>query len=104
MDITYRLWFFGRLYKIHENPEVGMWLLFLTVVALAIIVFKLGFARKLSLWKNVIVYGFLIFGCTLLTALAIFMPLAESLAIAAIVLIIYKLRLKAEKKAEGVES
>lgn len=103
MDITHRLWFFGRLFNIHENPEVGMWFLYFTIVLLSVIVYKLGFARKLSLLKNIIVYAFLVFGCTLLTALAIFLPIAESLTIAAIILVIYKIRRRTAREEEGVE-
>lgn len=37
---------FAALYKVDENPEKGMWMLYLTIVVLSIIVYKLGFAKN----------------------------------------------------------
>ena len=47
MDISERLSFFAALYKVNENSDLGMWLLYLTILFLSILVFKLGFAQKL---------------------------------------------------------
>ncbi|KUP08802.1 membrane protein [Bacillus coahuilensis m2-6] len=98
-NVTERLSFFASLYRVDANTELGMWLLYLTIVALAILVFKLGFAKKLPLLKNVVIYAFLILGCTVLTFLGIFLPIAEGLVVAALILIIYKIRLRQEKKS-----
>ncbi|WP_338451915.1 YlaH-like family protein [Niallia oryzisoli] len=99
MDITEKLSFFAALYKVNVNSDLGMWLLYITILLLSIIVFKLGFAQKLPLLKSVIIYLFLIFGCTFLTFLAIFLPVAEGLVVAALILIIYKIRLRRHKNA-----
>ncbi|WP_394232661.1 YlaH-like family protein [Niallia oryzisoli] len=99
MDITERLSFFAALYKVNVNSDLGMWLLYITILLLSIIVFKLGFAQKLPLLKSVIIYLFLIFGSTFLTFLAIFLPIAEGLVVAALILIIYKIRLHRHKNA-----
>ncbi|WP_071395476.1 YlaH-like family protein [Bacillus tuaregi] len=99
MDITEKLSFFAALYKVNVNSDLGMWLLYITILLLSIIVFKLGFAQKLPLLKSVIIYLFLIFGCTFLTFLAIFLPIAEGLVVAALILIIYKIRLHRHKNA-----
>ncbi|MGX1432717.1 CHASE2 domain-containing sensor protein [Cytobacillus horneckiae] len=93
-----RLSFFAALFKVHENPDVGMWLLYITIIILCIIVFKLGFAKKLPLLKSIVIYAFLILGCTVLTFLGVFLPIAEGLVVAAVILIIYKIRLHQEKK------
>lgn len=103
MDITERLTFFAALYKVHENPTVGMWLLYITIILLSVIVFKLGFARKLPLIKNIVIYTFLILGCTILTFFAVFLPIAEGLIVAAFILVIYKIRLNREKKDQSKE-
>lgn len=103
MDITDRLSFFPALFKVQENPEVGMWLLYITIILLCIIVYKLGFARKLPLMKSILIYTFLVVGCTFLTFFAVFLPIAEGLVIAAIILIIYKIRLHQEKKQNANE-
>ncbi|MDQ0155865.1 YlaH-like family protein [Robertmurraya andreesenii] len=103
MDIN-NMTFFAELYNVRENPEVGMWLLYITVVILSIIVFKLGFARKLSLLKNIVIYSFLIFGCTILSLFAVGLPIIEGLMVAALILIIYKIRLKQERKQQGKEA
>ncbi|MED0656585.1 YlaH-like family protein [Anoxybacillus ayderensis] len=96
MDVIGRLSFFASLYNVHEQPTKGMWLLYATIVVLSIIVYRLGFARQLPLLKNVIIYSLLVLGCTILTFFAVFLPVAEGLLVAAIVLIIYKWRLRRE--------
>ncbi|WP_080846662.1 YlaH-like family protein [Cytobacillus gottheilii] len=96
-----RLSFFAALFKVHENPDLGMWLLYITIVLLSVLVFKLGFAKKLPLGKSVVIYLFLILGCTLLTFLGVFLPVAEGLVVAALILIIYKIRLHQEKKQQA---
>ena len=98
MDITERLSFFAALYKVNENSDIGMWLLYLTILFLCILVFKLGFSQKLPLLKSVIIYLFLVFGCSFLTFLGIFLPIAEGLVVASLILIIYKIRLYRYKK------
>ncbi|WP_102271597.1 YlaH-like family protein [Cytobacillus massiliigabonensis] len=103
VDVNESLSFFAALFKVQENSEVGMWLLYLTIVALCIIVFKLGFAKKLPIAKSMIIYLFLILGCTILTFFAVFLPITEGLVVAALILIIYKVRLHQSKKLEGKE-
>lgn len=93
MDVSERLSFFPSLYRVVDNPEVGMWMLYLTIFGLSIIVYKLGFAKKLPILKSFIIYLFLGLGCTVLTFLGIFLPIAEGLVVAALILIIYKIRL-----------
>jgi hypothetical protein len=100
MDVSQRLSFFAALFRVDENPTVGMWLLYLTIVGLSIVVYKLGFAQKLPLLKNILIYAFLSLGSTVLTFLAIFLPIAEGLVAAALILIIYKMRLRQHKKEE----
>ncbi|MGV2541844.1 YlaH-like family protein, partial [Bacillus pumilus] len=39
------------LFRVDENPQTGMWLLYGTILVLAIIVFKLGFARRFPILK-----------------------------------------------------
>lgn len=99
MDITEHLSFFAALYKVNENSDLGMWLLYITILILSILVFKLGFAQKLPLLKSIIIYVFLIIGCSFLSFLGIFLPIAEGLVVAALILIIYKVRLKMHKSA-----
>ncbi|XJZ28360.1 YlaH-like family protein [Bacillota bacterium Lsc_1132] len=96
-----RLSFFAALYKVSEQPKVGMWLLYLTIVVLSVIVYKLGFAKKMPLGKSVIIYFFLVVGCTFLTFLGAFLPVAEGLVVAALILIIYKIRLHQSKKQQA---
>ncbi|KAB2337364.1 hypothetical protein F7731_07065 [Cytobacillus depressus] len=101
VDVNERLSFFAALFKVQENSDLGMWLLYLTIIALCIIVFKLGFAKKLPIAKSMIIYLFLILGCTVLTFFAVFLPITEGLVVAALILIIYKIRLHQSKKQEG---
>ncbi len=99
MDVLERMSFFARLYNVAENPEIGMWWLYGTIIVLSILVYNLGFARKLPVLQNVIIYILLILGCSILTFFAIFLPVAEGLVVAAIVLGIYKMRLHQAKQA-----
>lgn len=101
MNITERLSFFAALYKVSEQPKMGMWLLYLTIVVLSIVVYKLGFAKKLPLGKSIVIYTFLILGCTIMTFFGIFLPVAEGLLIAALILVIYKIRLHQSKKLQA---
>ncbi len=46
-EVSERLSFFAALYQVDEHPLAGMWLLYGTIVVLSMIVFKLGFAKRL---------------------------------------------------------
>ncbi|AZV60662.1 YlaH-like family protein [Peribacillus frigoritolerans] len=100
MDIQERLSFFAALYRVDENPEAGMWYLYLTVFGLCILVYQLGFAKKLPLLKNVVIYVVMALGCTLLSFFAVFLPMGEALIIASLVLGIYRIRLHNSRKEE----
>ncbi|MFE4811077.1 YlaH-like family protein [Peribacillus simplex] len=100
MDIQERLSFFAALYRVDENPEAGMWYLYLTVFGLCILVYQLGFAKKLPLLKNVVIYLVMALGCTLLSFFAVFLPMGEALVIASLVLGIYRIRLHNSRKEE----
>lgn len=93
-----RISFFAKLYNVDVNPEVGMWLLYGTMIILSALVYNLGFARKLSLLKNVVIYVVLAIGCTVLTFFGVLLPVGEGLVVAALVLGIYRLRLRQVKK------
>jgi len=100
MDVSQRLTFFAALFKVDENPDLGMWMLYLTILLLSIAVYKMGFAKKLPIGKSILIYLFLGLGCTFLSFLGIFLPIAEGLVVAALILIIYKIRLRYHKKQE----
>ncbi|MED3844392.1 YlaH-like family protein [Geobacillus stearothermophilus] len=100
MNVLERLTFFASLYDVDSNPERGMWLLYATVLLLAALVYRLGFARRLPLLKSAVIYVLLALGCTVLTFFAVFLPVAEGLAVAALVLLIYKIRLRQAKEGE----
>ncbi|MGL4820721.1 MAG: YlaH-like family protein [Bacilli bacterium] len=92
VNVVDRMYFFARLYRVHEQPELGQWFMFGTIVVLCIVVYQLGFAKKLPLLKNMIVYVALFFGSTILTLLSTFLPIAEGLVGALIVLLLYRIR------------
>ncbi|GGA97802.1 hypothetical protein ERX37_04290 [Macrococcus hajekii] len=99
-DPSERLSFLAKLFRVDTNPEQGMWMLLFAIFILSVIVYKLGFARKLKLWQNIVIYVLLFLGCILLTFLAVFLPVGESLILAAIVFGLYRLRLHKERKNE----
>ncbi|MGE7599107.1 YlaH-like family protein [Lysinibacillus fusiformis] len=88
------------LYENLPSYEVAGYVVFLLVFALSAIVYKLGFAKKLKLSQNIIIYAFLFVGCIMLTFFALFLPMIEGLIVAALILIVYKTRLWREKREE----
>jgi len=86
-----------------NNFIMAFWVMYIIVNALSILVFNLGFARKLPLLKNVVIYGVMFFGNMFMTLFALTLPIIESLFIATLVLGIYKLQLKRHKQETGNE-
>ena len=78
--------------------DVAGFVLLLVIYALSAIVFKLGFAKALPLWQNMIIYMMLYLGCIMLTFFAFFLPIVEGLLVAALILIVYKSRMWREKR------
>ncbi|MEH7388482.1 YlaH-like family protein [Bacillus sp. JJ1521] len=95
------MWPIARTIYTSTSPNVGANILFIVILLLTIIVFRLGFAKKLPLLKNIVIYLCLALGCTILTFLGAFLPIAEGLAITAFILFIYKIRLHQTKKSEA---
>lgn len=92
--------FSAKLVGFPENGQLSFWLLFGIITVLSIIVYKLGFAKKLTLGKNLIIYFLLAIGCFPITLFGIKYPIAEVLAISVVVLAIYKIRLHQSKKQQ----
>jgi uncharacterized membrane protein len=88
------------LYENLPSYEVAGYVVFLLVFALSAIVYKLGFAKKLKLSQNIVIYVFLFLGCIMLTFFALFLPMIEGLIVAALILIVYKTRMWREKREE----
>ncbi|MEJ9211853.1 YlaH-like family protein [Bacillus smithii] len=78
----------------------AVWLYFVIIIVLSILVYNLGFARKLSFGKNVVIYVLMIMGSFILLILSYQLPVVESLFVAAIVLGIYRIR-RNRKEAES---
>lgn len=75
------------------------WIMYGINVVLSAIAYKLGFARKLSIGKNILVYFLLILGTYITTIFSIMMlPMTESLVIIVIVLAIYRFRMHLQRK------
>ncbi|MFT4416067.1 YlaH-like family protein [Fredinandcohnia humi] len=101
MEFIEEMWPIARTIYSAADPELGAWLLYIVILVLSIIVYRLGFAKKLPLLKNVVVYIVLALGCTVLTLLGALLPIPEALAIVALILLIYKIRLRLSKKSEA---
>lgn len=99
-EVYDRMWPVAKLIYTTMDPVAGGQAMFTIILLLSIIVFKLGFAKKLPPLKAALIYVFLFLGCAILTFLAAFLPIAEGLVIAALILIIYKIRLNRHKKME----
>lgn len=88
------------LYENLPNYDIAGYVLFALVFLLSALVYKLGFAKKLKLAQNIVIYIFLFLGCIILTFFALYLPMVEGLIVAALILIIYKTRLWREKREE----
>ena len=86
------------IYETMPNFDIAGYVLFIVIFLLSVLVYKLGFAKKLRLGQNIVIYAFLFIGCLVLTFLAFFLPVVEGLVVAALILIIYKIRLRLERK------
>jgi hypothetical protein len=91
---------FAMLVGIDNNIILGFWLLYAIILSLTIVVYKLGFAKKLPVLKSAVIYTILAIGCIPLTFFGIGLPVAEGLLVAALILVIYKIRLHQSKKEE----
>ncbi|WHY87943.1 YlaH-like family protein [Neobacillus novalis] len=83
------------------DVKTAVWLQYLYIVILSAIVYKLGFAKKLPLLKNIVIYFCLLIGCLVMLIFSYALPIAEGLAGAALLLIIYKIRLHQTKKQQS---
>lgn len=90
------------IYESSPNYTIAGYILLAVIFVLTAIVYHLGFARKLKPWQTAVIYVFLFLGCIILTFLAFFLPMVEGLIVAALVLIVYKARLRRDKKREAV--
>ncbi|MGE7917093.1 YlaH-like family protein [Lysinibacillus xylanilyticus] len=88
------------LYENLPSYDIAGFVVFLLVFVLSTIVYKLGFAKKLKLSQNIVIYVFLFLGCIMLTFFALFLPMIEGLIVAALILIVYKTRMWREKREE----
>lgn len=89
------------IYEQMPNFDVAGYVLFFIIFALSVLVYKLGFAKRLRLGQNIVIYLFLFIGCLVLTFLAFFLPIVEGLIVAALILIIYKIRMRLEKRGSA---
>lgn len=76
------------------------WLLYISNLIFGAIAYKLGFAKKLPLMKNIVVYILLAIGMFVITIFSIMrLPMTESLIIISAVLGIYRYRLHNQRKS-----
>ncbi len=90
------------IYEVMPGFNSAGYVLFALVFLLAALVYKLGFARKIKPLQNLVIYTFLFIGCLVLTFLAFFLPIVEGLIVAALILIIYRVRRLNEHKEDPV--
>ncbi|WP_318616017.1 YlaH-like family protein [Sporosarcina sp. YIM B06819] len=88
------------IYEVMPSDKAAGYVLLALVFIMSAIVYKLGFAKKLPLLKNIMIYIFLFIGCLVLTFLALFLPIVEGLIVAGLILIIYRVRRMNEHKKE----
>lgn len=104
MGKTFELSYAAKLVGLPESGQPGFWMLFGIITVLSIIVYILGFAKKLSFGKNMVIYILLAIGCFPITIFGMRYPIAEVLVISAMVLAIYKIRLHQSKKEGKIKN
>ncbi|PKR78491.1 hypothetical protein CEY16_01670 [Halalkalibacillus sediminis] len=99
----FKIWPFEEFFLIDIGGEAGFWGLFIAITILAIITYKLGFAKKLPLMKSLFIYVLLAVGCLVLTLFTLIarLPMIEVLFVIALILGVYRLRLHRERKNEA---
>ncbi|MEH7093232.1 YlaH-like family protein [Neobacillus vireti] len=90
--------------ELTNDIKTGVILQYVFIVLLSVIVYRLGFAKKLPLGKNIVIYFSLCIGCLMLLFFSYALPIAEGLGVAAVLLIIYKIRLHQSKKQANSEA
>jgi hypothetical protein len=90
--------------ELTNDIKTGVILQYIFSVILSVIVYRLGFAKKLPLGKNIVIYFSLCIGCLMLLFFSYALPIAEGLGVAAVLLIIYKIRLHQSKKQANSEA
>ncbi|MFB7140561.1 YlaH-like family protein [Gottfriedia sp. NPDC056225] len=90
-----------QLINTTHDVKLSMWILYALIVVLCIVVYHLGFAKKLSILKMLVIYILLMLGCSLLTFLALRIPIVEALLASVFVLGVYKIRLHQSKKSKA---
>lgn len=81
--------------------QAAVYIYWVILIALSILVYNLGFAKKLKVWQNAIIYTSLAVGSLLLLILSYQLPVVESLIVAALVLGTYKFRLRKHQKEQN---
>ena len=92
------------IYETMPSSKSAGYVLLAVIFLLSALVFKLGFARDLKLLQTILIYVFLFVGCLILTFLAFFLPIVEGLIVAALILIIYRVRRMNEYKGDKKDS
>ncbi|WP_255452217.1 YlaH-like protein [Sporosarcina sp. ANT_H38] len=92
------------IYEVMPSYTAAGYVLFALVFLMSAIVYKLGFARKLKPLQTLVIYTFLFIGCLILTFLGFFLPIVEGLIVAALILIIYRVRRMNEYKEKKEDS
>jgi hypothetical protein len=89
--------------ELTNDIHTGVILQYIFIVILCVIVYRLGFAKKLPLGKNIVIYFSLCVGCVIMLFFSYALPIAEGLGVAALLLVIYKIRLHQTKKQSNSE-
>lgn len=74
------------------DPPLAFLLLYVVIVVFMAAAYKLGFARKLPLLKQALVYLVLVLGCFILTFMAYEIPIADIVVITVAVLAVVRYR------------
>ncbi|HEU5139890.1 MAG TPA: YlaH-like family protein [Bacillales bacterium] len=90
--------YFAELYGAVDHFWQAYWLLYATIVILSVIVYKLGFAKKLPVLKSAVVYAVLLVGNLVFAFFAIGLPIVGCLIVLTVVFGGYKVRLHRSRK------
>ncbi|TDQ42274.1 YlaH-like protein [Aureibacillus halotolerans] len=87
-----------------DQLALNLFFLYCIIVVLSVLVYNLGFARKLPILKNVIIYVMLLIGCMPLTVMGMGLPVAEGMFVIAIIFGVYRFRLHRGRKNQSQQA
>jgi hypothetical protein len=91
------------IYNLSGSAQQAFFLYYVVLFVLGVVVYKLGFAKKLPILKSALIYVLLAFGCIVMAILGTQMPIAEILFFGVFFLAAVRWRMSRSNTAQETE-